>query len=151
MKTLGNILWNFPFFGFVTATLVLIFGVLLTITVVAAPIGQGLIQHGLFLYWPFGHAMVDQKELNIPQNPAWKVYSTILMILWIPFGIVLCLGAIVQVVGCCISLIGIPAAIVVAKSLGTFFNPVGKKCVPQAVADELERRKATEVVKAHLG
>ena len=32
--------------------------------------------------------------------------------------------------------------IVIAKSIGTYFNPVNKKCVSQAVADELERRKA---------
>ena len=39
MKTLGNILWHFPFFGFISAILVFLLGGLLTITVVAAPIG----------------------------------------------------------------------------------------------------------------
>ena len=38
MRTLGNVLWHFPFFGFVTATLYWLFGALLTITIVAAPI-----------------------------------------------------------------------------------------------------------------
>ena len=37
-----------------------------------------------------------------------------------------------------------------AKSLSTFFNPVGKVCVPVAVMDELERRKAEKEVDAYL-
>ena len=47
-----------------------------------------------------------------------------------------------QVVGLFITIIGIPVAIVVSKSIGVYFNPVGKKCVPISVAQELERRKA---------
>jgi len=51
-----------------------------------------------------------------------------------------------QVVGLFISIIGIPAALVVAKSLGTYLNPVNKKCVHSAVSDELERRKAQKEI-----
>lgn len=148
MKTLGNILWHIPFLGFITAILVSLFGLLLTATVVAAPIGLGLIQYGKFLFAPFGHAMVSKSELDIKQNVVWKAYSTIIMILWIPFGLVLCIFAVVQIVAMFISILGIPVALVVAKSLGTYFNPVNKKCVSQAVVDEIDRQKAQQEMKA---
>lgn len=151
MKTLGNILWHFPFFGFVLAILVSLFGFLLTITVVAAPIGLGLIELGKFLFWPFGNSMVNKNELNVEQNKAWKAYSTIVMVLYFPFGLLFTIIAIFQVVGLFITIIGIPAALVVAKCLGTYLNPVNKKCVPSAVTDELEKRKAQQYVTQHLG
>jgi len=56
--------------------------------------------------------------------------------------LIFCVLAVFQVVGLFITLIGIPPALVVAKFLGTYLNPVNKKCVPQAVRDELDRRKA---------
>lgn len=151
MKTLGNILWHFPFFGFVLATLVYLFGLLLTITVIAAPIGLGLMELGKFLFWPFGNSMVSKNELNVEQNKAWKAYSTIVMILYFPFGLFFTIVAVFQVVGLFITIIGIPASLVVAKSLGTYLNPVNKKCVPSAVTDELEKRKAQQYVAQHLG
>lgn len=150
MKTLGNILWYFPFFGFVSAILVYLFGLLLTITVIAAPIGLGLMELGKFLFWPFGNSMVSKSDLNEEQNSAWKVYSTIVMIIYFPFGLFLSIIAVIQVIGLFITIIGIPAALVVAKSLGTYLNPVNKKCVPSAVTDELERRKGQDAINKHL-
>ena len=142
MRTFGNILWHFPFFGFVSAISVYLLGLVLTATVIAAPIGLGLMELGKFLFVPFGHAMVSKSALNIEQNKAWKTYSTIVMILYLPFGLVLSLLAVFHIGVLFISIIGIPAGIVIAKSLGTYFNPVNKKCVRQAVADELEKKKA---------
>lgn len=146
MRTLGNIIWHIPFLGFVNAMIVYLLGLILTATVIAAPIGLGLMEYGKFLFWPFGHAMISKKELNVEQNQAWKTYSTIVMVLYFPFGLLLAILATFQVVGLFISLIGIPAALVIAKSLGTYLNPVNKKCVHYAVADELERKKAQEAI-----
>ncbi len=146
MKTLGNILWHIPFLGFVNAIVVYVLGLLLTVTVVAAPIGLGLMEFGKFLFWPFGNAMISKKELNVEQSKAWKTYSTIVMVLYFPFGLILAVLGAFQVAGLFISLVGIPAALVVAKSLGTYLNPVNKKCVHSAVADELEKKKAQEAI-----
>ncbi len=151
MRALGNILWYFPFLGFVNAIVVYLFGLILTATVVAAPIGLGLMEFGKFLFAPFGHAMISKSELNVEQNKAWKAYSTIIMILYIPLGIVLSFLAVLQVAALFFTIVGIPVAIVVAKSLGTYFNPVNKKCVHQAVVDELDRRKARVEIDKHLG
>lgn len=150
MRALGNILWHFPFLGFVNATLVYLLGLILTATVVAAPLGLGLIEFGKFLFWPFGKAMINKKDIDTEQNQKWKTYSTIVTIIYLPFGLMLAVFAIFQIIMLFISIIGIPAAMVVANSLSTYINPVNKKCVPHAVADELEKRKAQDYVK-HSG
>lgn len=151
MKTLGNILWHFPFFGFVSAIVIYILGLILTVTVIAAPIGLGLMEFGKFLFVPFGNAMVSKSALNIDQNKTWKTYSTVVMILYLPIGIVMSVILAIQVFLLFISIVGIPAALVLAKSLGTCFNPVNKKCVSQAVADELDKRKAAAAIDKYVG
>ena len=150
MKTLGNILWYFPFFGFVSAIIVFLLGTLLTITVIAAPIGLGLIQYSKFLFRPFGNTMISKKELNVEQNKYWALYSKIVMIIYFPIGLICTICAIFQVAGLFISIIGIPSALVIAKSLGTYLNPVNKVCVPSAVRDELDKRDAQKTVDKYL-
>lgn len=150
MRTLGNILWYFPFFGFINAILFFLIGSLLVLTVVASPLGLGLVQYGKFLFAPFSRAMVPEDDLDIDSNPVWEAYSTIIMILWIPFGIIFTLVTVVQIAGLCSSIVGIPVAIVLAKSLRTIFNPVGMICVPVAVAQEVQRRRDEDAVNKHL-
>lgn len=150
MKTLGNILWHFPFFGFISTILVFLLGGLLTITVVAAPIGLGLIQYSKFLFWPFGNAMTSKKSLNVQQNKYWALYSKIVMVIYFPIGLICAACAMIQVVGLFVTIIGIPSALVIAKSLGTYLNPVNKVCVPSAVVDELEKRSAQSSVDKYL-
>ena len=151
MKTLGNILWHFPFFGFVSAIVVYLLGLILAATVIAAPIGLGLMEFGKFLFAPFGHAMVSKSDLNIEQNKGWKAYSTIVMVVYFPFGLILALLAVFQVAALFLTIIGIPVALVVAKSLGTYLNPVNKKCVHSSVVDELEKRAGQAQVSKNLG
>ena len=42
----------------------------------------------------------------------------------------------------CLTIIGIPIAVILAKSLSTYFNPVNKICVKSSVAEELDKREA---------
>lgn len=151
MRTLGNILWHIPFLGFLSALATFLIGGLFVITVIGAPIGLGLIQLSKFLLAPFSSAMVSKKDLNIDQNQLWKSFGIIIRIIYFPFGLFLAIATIFQIAGLFITLIGIPVALVLAKSLGTYFNPVDKKCVPKAVKDELEQRKAKSEVEKHLG
>ena len=150
MQNLGNVIWNIPFLGFINATIVYCFGLLLTATGIGAPIGLGLMEYGKFYFAPFGKEMVSKSQLNVEQNETWKKFSTVMTIVWLPFGIFLWVGAIIQIVLCFISIIGIPVAIVVAKSLGTLINPVNKKCVHAAVKEEIERQKGQVEVEKHL-
>lgn len=151
MKTLGNILWHIPFMGFLSAIFVYLLGLLLTATVVAAPIGLGLMELGKFLFAPFGHAMVSKDDLNVEQNPKWKMYSTLVRVIYFPFGLIFAIATVFQVVLMFFTIVGIPVALVVAKSLGTYINPVNKKCVHSAVAEELDRRMAQAEVRRQLG
>jgi len=151
MRTLGNILWHIPFLGFLSALVTFLIGGLLVITVIGAPIGLGLIQLSRFLLSPFSSAMISKKDLKKDQNKLWQTFGFIVRIIYFPFGLILAIVTIFQIAGLFISLVGIPVALVLAKSLGTYFNPVDKVCVPKAVEDELEQRKAKAQVEKHLG
>jgi uncharacterized membrane protein YccF (DUF307 family) len=151
MRTLGNILWHVPFLGFLSALGTFLIGGLLVITVIGAPIGLGLIQLSKFLLTPFSSAMISKKDLKADQNKLWQTFGIIVRILYFPFGLFLAVVTVFQIAGLFITIIGIPVALVLAKSLGTYFNPVNKTCVPKAVADEVASRKAKEQVDKHLG
>lgn len=97
MRAFGNVLWHFPFFGFVDAFFAYSLGFLLTLTVVGAPIGLGLMEYGKFLLSPFGKEMIRKTELNISQTPAGKAFSTFITIIYLPFGIVICAAACIQI------------------------------------------------------
>ena len=146
MRTLGNVLWHFPFLGFISATLTYLWGLILTATVVAAPIGLGLMEYSKFLFAPFGKEMIRKADLQIEENKHWKTYSTIVSILYLPLGLIMVVMAVFQIFFLCITIIGIPVAIVVAKSLSTYLNPVNKICVRHEVASELGRRAAESEV-----
>jgi len=140
-----------PFLGFLSALGTFLIGGLLVITVIGAPIGLGLIQLSKFLLTPFSSAMISQKDLKADQNKLWQTFGIIVRILYFPFGLFLAVVTVFQIAGLFITIIGIPVALVLAKSLGTYFNPVNKTCVPKAVADEVASRKAKEQVDKHLG
>ena len=151
MRTLGNILWHIPFLGFLTALGTFLIGCVFVITIIGAPIGLGLIQLSKFLLTPFSSAMIDKKDLNVDQNKLWLVYSFIVRIIYFPFGLFLAITTVFQIASLFITIAGITVALVLAKSLGTYFNPVNKTCVPIAVQIEIEQRRAKEQIARRLG
>ena len=132
MRILGNIIWHIPFLGFVSAFLTFLIGGILTLTVVGAPIGLGLIQLSRFLLAPFTNVMADRSGMSDEDNKAWKVYGYIVRIIYLPIGLLLSVVVLIQTVLMFLSIIGIPVAIVLAKSLSTYFNPVHKVCVSRS-------------------
>ena len=148
MAALGNVLWHIPFLGFMTALGMFLVGGMLILTVVAAPLGTGLFELGKFYLLPFGNRMVDAKALgsSVSTNKYWRAWGWIMVAIWFPFGAIMAIVVALQCLFLCISIIGIPAALASAKSIPTLFNPVGKKCVSKAVADEIDRRKADDQV-----
>ncbi len=144
MRTLGNILWWFPCFGFINSIVCFIGGGILIVTVIGAPLGYGVVQLGKFYLAPFTRAMVSEKALkpNVQHTGAWNVLSTIIFILYVPFGLLVCVMSIFQMIMLCITIILIPLAVPIAKSLSTFFNPIGKICVPIGVRDIMENQAA---------
>jgi len=142
MRTLANIIWHIPFLGFLSAFSTFLLGLLLVVTVIGAPIGLGLMQLSRFLLTPFSSEMVDKSDLNQRYNAVWEAYSFIVRILYFPFGLILTVVTIIQIIGLCISIVGIPLAIILSKSLSTYFNPVHKICVSRFTAREAEQAKA---------
>ena len=130
LRTIANILWHIPFLGFINALYALLVGLLLTVLVIPAPIGLGLIQYAKFLLFPFTTQMVPVSETGTSRNPLWAAYSTIIMIFYLPFGLVAFIFGLMQCIGLALTIVGLPGAYIIFKSLGTYFNPVGKTCVP---------------------
>ena len=148
MKQLGNLLWHFPFFGFVTAFLTFITGGILVITVIGAPIGLGLIQHSKFLLSPFSSRMISDSKLGNEKTLVWKILSVIAFLIYFPIGVFASILTIIQIVLLFISIVGIPIAVILSKSLSTYFNPINKICVSVSVAKEIEKRAASSKVDA---
>nr|WP_314373735.1 YccF domain-containing protein [uncultured Campylobacter sp.] len=144
MRILGNIIWFFMA-GWILAILTYLSGLILTVLVVTAPVGLGLMEYGKFLFLPFTHDMVRKKKGSITDavHMTYQTYANIVKVIYIiVFGIWLFIGGIFTVIGQFITIIGIPCAIVLAKSLGTIFNPVDKVCISHDLAEELRRRVA---------
>ena len=144
MRILGNIIWFFMA-GWILAILTYLSGLILTILVVTAPVGLGLMEYGKFLFLPFTHDMVRKKKGSVSDavHMTYQTYANIVKVIYIiVFGIWLFIGGIFTVIGQFITIIGIPCAIVLAKSLGTIFNPVDKVCISHDLAEELRRRVA---------
>ena len=151
MRLLGNILWHFPCFGFVTS--LFSFG--------GDPFNRYRCRCPHRAWFdsicqvrsrPYSYSMIDKRELhpNKSGNILYAILCLIVRILYFPLGVLFFLWGIAQVVVMCCTIVLLPMAIPYAKSLSTFFNPVGKVCVPVAVMDELERRKAEKEVDAYL-
>ncbi|MFP4471551.1 MAG: YccF domain-containing protein [Bacteroidales bacterium] len=151
MRALGNILWHIPFLGFLTAFGTFIVGGLFMATVIGAPIGLTLIRLSKLFLAPFSYAMVPSSDVSPNKHQAWRIFGILVWILYLPFGIVLSLLLMVQIACVFCTIVGIPVALALAKALPTFFMPVNKKCVPVAVRDELQARKARAQVDKHLG
>ena len=94
--------------------------------------------------------MIDKRELHPNKSGNILPFFASLSDPVLSLGRAFFLWGIAQVVVMCCTIVLLPMAIPYAKSLSTFFNPVGRVCVPVAVMDELERRKAEKEVDAYL-
>lgn len=143
LRVIANIIWHFPFFGFISALITFLIGLLFVALVVTAPIGFGLIQYSKFLLLPFSYTMVKKSDVsNEEENPVFQTYGTILKILYIfLFGWWLTIIVICQMIGCFLTILGIPVGVVLAKSLDTILQPVGKICAPVGVAAQVQAQK----------
>ena len=101
-------------------------------------------QHSKFLLSPFSKRMISDSKLNEDKSTLWKILSVIAFIIYLPFGILASIITLIQICLLFISIVGIPVALVLAKSLSTYFNPIGKVCIDYELADELNKRKAKE-------
>ncbi len=149
MRILGNIIWLLPCFGIVTAFFTFILGAFLTLIVIPAPIGLGLMQLAKFELAPFSYEMISKKHIKTATDSTWETYSKIIMLFYIPLGCIIVICAVMQMIVLCITIVGIPVALVLAKSLSTYFNPVNKICVPRGVGNILADQKAQDFIRSN--
>lgn len=144
MNFLLNLLWHIPFCGFAFALTYFLIGIIMCCTVILIPVGKRYFQIALFLLAPFSHALVTEKERSMltGENISPGVYTTILSILYLPFGCIAAIMGCAITVAECISIIGIPCGLVWGRLIKTFFNPFNKVCVTKAEALEIDRIKA---------
>lgn len=154
MRTLGNIIWHFPYCGFLKSLLYAIGGLFWCITIIGIPLGLGLFQLSLFMLAPFNKGLVSRKELELltgeKQNEFVKAWSIIIRILYFPFGLFAAMTSVMMIAAEFVALIGIPCGLVEAKALSAIFNPINKICVPRVVAEEIERRKASNTLNKYV-
>lgn len=94
MHIVANIIWLVPFLGVFIALLTFLLGSFLTLLVIPAPIGLGLIQLAKFELAPFSYEMINKKNLHAPKNTVWNTFSTIIMIMYFPLGLFIALVAV---------------------------------------------------------
>lgn len=143
MALLGNFIW-FVLFGWWQALVYMAFGVLCCITIIGIPIGKALFQYAKLMAFPFGKVIISETELKGKENVAAvrRIGGLIANILWLPFGILCFLLNIASMIACAITIIGIPIAVVIAKSCKFLLWPVGAKVVTKEDAASLKMRNA---------
>ena len=150
MRVLGNIIW-FIFGGWWTALLYILWGVIFCITIVGIPIGKACFQYAKLMAFPFGKVIVKETFIKGKENVSIirRFFGTLVNIIWLPIGIIMLLGTIGTMILLCVTIIGIPVAIVLAKSCKFLLWPVGAKVISkeeyQAIitAQVIERRNST--------
>lgn len=155
MKTFLNIIWYFPYFGFLLAIPMALCGLFWCITIVGLPLGLGMLQIAKFLLYPHTHALVSKKEVNAlrgkEQSTAWRVFNTIVTILYFPVGLFVAATYLMVALLDFITIIGIPNGLVIVKMLGAVFNPVNKVCVPDYVSDHIQKSRDEQRLNQYIG
>lgn len=130
MALLGNIIW-FVLVGWWSFLLYALCGVLCCITIIGIPIGKSLFQYAKLMALPFGKVIVKETDIKGVENVSAvrRVCGVIANILWLPFGICFFLGNIAVMIASAITIIGIPQAIVIAKSCKFLLWPIGAKVI----------------------
>ena len=130
MSCLGNILW-FVLGGWWSALVYIIIGVVFCITIIGIPIGKACFQYAKLMAFPFGKAIVKETFIKGKENVSAirRFFGFIANLIWLPFGIVTFVGNIGLMLICCITIILIPVAVVLARSSKFLLWPVGAKVI----------------------
>lgn len=143
MALLGNILWfilggwwNFLLYGFL--------GCVCCVTIIGIPIGKALFQYAKLMALPFGKVIVKETDIKGKENVAAvrRVGGTIANILWLPVGVISFILNIGLIVASAITIIGIPIAVVIAKSCTFLLWPVGARVITKQEAETLRMEKS---------
>lgn len=143
MALLGNILWfifggwwNFLLYGFL--------GCVCCVTIIGIPIGKALFQYAKLMLFPYGKVIVRETDIKGKENVAAirRAGGLIANILWLPVGVISFILNIGLMIACAITIIGIPFAVVIAKSCTFLLWPIGARVITKQEAETLRMEKS---------
>lgn len=115
LKKIGNFFWCI-LFGWWLAIIYLVIGLLACITIILIPYGLQLFKIARLIFMPFGKKIVWTKSTG----------KMLLNIIWaILLGWECALGALIGGLGCCITIVGIPAGLQLFKIAKLCLLPLG--------------------------
>jgi len=144
MASIGNLIW-FVFGGEILALVWLIFAGIFAITIVGLPIARAFLEFAKLSAFPFGKEIIRDTELA-KVSIASKTVTTVLSIIWFPFGLVFTILYLLAGIISFISIIGIPIGIVYVRMGKFILFPVGARVVSKkqayaaAVVNEMKKR-----------
>lgn len=146
MRFAGNVIW-FLLGGWCIALLWLLGAVLFALSIVGLPLTIAALQMARLSAWPFGKDVVHVRELDARGVTAGTAVTGsigfVINLIWAAsFGAVLFVAYLVAGVLNCLTLIGIPFGLQAFKLAGISFWPVGRRVVPQELADLARQENA---------
>jgi len=148
MASIGNLIW-FICGGAIMAIIWLILAGIFAITIVGIPIAKAFLEFAKLSAFPFGKEILRDTELaNV--SSASKTVTTVLSIIWLPFGIILTIIYLIAGIASFFTIIGIPVGIVYVRMGKFVLFPVGARVVSKkqayatAVANEIEKRNQSK-------
>ncbi|MFC3126566.1 YccF domain-containing protein [Pseudoroseomonas globiformis] len=139
MALLLNILWNVPGLGFIPALMWLLAAAIMAVTVIGLPWARACLMMAGYSFLPFGQRLVSRQDLTGVPSLGTGPLGFIANALWFVLaGIWLCITHLVAAAGCAVTIIGLPFAWAHLKLAAASLFPVGKRVVPNDVADAAE-------------
>ena len=151
MRSIYNVLWYFPFLGFLIAIYAAMFGLVCYIVIFLIPVGKGMFQLAKFYTAPFSFGLVRMQDYRPEEAKSYGALGVLMLLFWLPISLVFCITLAIPFLALGMSVVLIPAAITIGRSFGAVLNPIGVVCVPLEVAEEVERRRAQRLVDRHIG
>jgi uncharacterized membrane protein YccF (DUF307 family) len=139
LALLLNILWNVPGLGFIPALLWLLAAVVMAITVVGLPWARACLMMAGYSFLPFGRRLVSREDLSGVPSIGTGPFGFIANVLWFLLaGIWLCISHLTLAAAAAVTIIGLPFAWAHLKLAAASLFPVGKRVVPNDLADAVE-------------
>jgi len=134
MRPIYNVLWYFPFLGFLIAIYAAMFGL---VFLFLFPVGKGLLQLAKFYCAPFSFDMKRMADVHPDEVKEYGVFGALMLLFWFPFSLILAFTLAIPFLAYGASVVFLPASIVIARSLAFVFNPINAICVPLARGQEV--------------
>ena len=147
MAFVGNLLW-FVLGGGILAWLCwVLFGLIMTVTIIGIPFALAAFRIAGFAAFPFGRELIDGRLIGEPRI----IGTGIANVLWvIVAGLWLAIAHALMGISLCITIIGIPFGLAHFKLAQVSFAPLGKQPVSHELAAAARDRAASSDLEQRL-